>query len=226
MTYCLDCGIRRAKRSRGGSSRTRELLCTERRQQTRRMPSSRWRFGRALSVAALWQALAAVSLGALAACVSVSPSLPPAHTPPLPARGLSADNTPPPPRAGCHRVTHRAAFMRVSPPVNIFRGGQPHTCSHSLKTRKASLWITRQWRMRQWQMRMIASHGEDPLRERYRRERATREDRLLRDAPASAAAQEDEAEGDTEALNETAYGEKDRNFRVRNGKFGMMCDLD
>ena len=80
--------------------------------------------------------------------------------------------------------------------------------------------------MRQWQMRMIASHGEDPLRERYRRERATREDRLLRDAPASAAAQEDEAEGDTEALNETAYGEKDRNFRVRNGKFGMMCDLD
>ena len=66
-----------------------------------------------------------------------------------------------------------------------------------------------------------ASDGEDPLREQYWCERAAREDRLLRDAPASAAAQEDEAEDDTEALDETAYEEKDRNFRVRNGKFGI-----
>ena len=61
-----------------------------------------------------------------------------------------------------------------------------------------------------------ASESPDPLREQYRRERAAREARLLRDAPASALAQEDEDE--TEALDETDYEQKDRNFRVRNGK--------
>jgi len=99
---------------------------------------------------------------------------------------------------------HHAAFTCVTPAAaQPPRSRRPQACSGT--------------------RRMLASTASpDPLRERYRRERAAREASLLRDAPSSAIAHEDEDE--TEALDETDYEQKDRNFRVRNGKLQPKCE--
>ena len=63
----------------------------------------------------------------------------------------------------------------------------------------------------------------DPLREKYQRERARREDHLLRD-PTCCANDSKERVGEDEALacaeeilQDEDYTKKDQNFRVRNG---------
>ena len=63
----------------------------------------------------------------------------------------------------------------------------------------------------------------DPLREKYQRERARREDHLLRD-PTRCANDSKERGGEDEALacaeeilEDEDYTKKDQNFRVRNG---------